>query len=118
MAPKGPLGLAHLVNFHSSALLFRYDFFEKSLAPMISKNAIQIGSKFRLFGGVAPKGPLGRAHLVNFHSTAPVFRSVSMGKITRPHDFDKRQTIRFQIYSFRGVKFGLCLGKGQYPLVF
>ena len=84
MAPKGPLGLAHLVNFHSSALLFRYDFFEKSLAPMISKNAIQIGSKFRLFGGVAPKGSLGRAHLVNFHSTAPVFRSVSMGKSLAP----------------------------------
>ena len=85
---------------------------------MISKNAIQIGSTFRLFGGVAPKGPLERAHLVNFHSTAPVFRSVSMGKITRPHDFEKRHTIRFQIYSFRGgVKFGLCLGKGQYPLV-
>ena len=50
VAPKGCLGSAHFAILHGPALLFCYNFFEKLLDPMISKNALQIGSKCSFFG--------------------------------------------------------------------
>ena len=51
LAPKGCLASAHFTNLYSPALLICYNFFKNSFAPMISKNALEIGSKCSFFWG-------------------------------------------------------------------